>query len=172
MFPSASRHYPGSYDELVAWFPDDDACRDYLDWLRWRDGTERTNELIGHASPAPGSRRHRRAFWVVASVFLALMAFSTVPSPLYGLYRARDHFSLFTVTVIYAVYAVAALARCCSRVICATGMGAGVCSSHRLASRSSARSCSSLRRAWELARGATDRRRVPVGIVLSAATAP
>jgi hypothetical protein len=31
------------------------------------------------------------------------MAFSTVPSPLYGLYRARDHFSLFMVTVIYAV---------------------------------------------------------------------
>ena len=34
------------------------------------------------------------------------MAFSAVPSPLYGLYRARDHFSLFMVTVIYAVYAV------------------------------------------------------------------
>src|ERR1700750_3340459 len=33
------------------------------------------------------------------------MAFSAVPSPLYGLYRARDHFSLFMVTVIYAVYA-------------------------------------------------------------------
>ncbi|HYB31712.1 MAG TPA: IS1595 family transposase [Solirubrobacteraceae bacterium] len=38
MFPAASRHYPGSYDELLAWFPGDDACRDYLDWLRWRDG--------------------------------------------------------------------------------------------------------------------------------------
>ena len=38
MFPLASRHYPGSYDELLAWFPDDDACRDYLGWLRWRDG--------------------------------------------------------------------------------------------------------------------------------------
>jgi MFS family permease len=34
------------------------------------------------------------------------MAFSTVPSPLYGLYRARDHFSLFMVTVVYAVYAI------------------------------------------------------------------
>jgi MFS family permease len=53
-----------------------------------------------------GSRRHRRAFWIVAFAFMALMAFSTVPSPLYGLYRVRDHFSLFTVTVIYAVYAV------------------------------------------------------------------
>ena len=34
------------------------------------------------------------------------MALGTVPSPLYGLYRARDHFSLFMVTVAFAVYAV------------------------------------------------------------------
>jgi Major Facilitator Superfamily len=53
-----------------------------------------------------GSRRHRRAFWMVAFAFLALMAFSAVPSPLYALYRARDHFSVFMVTVVYAVYAV------------------------------------------------------------------
>jgi predicted MFS family arabinose efflux permease len=57
-------------------------------------------------SLAVGSRRHRRAFWLVAFAYLMLMAFSTVPSPLYSLYRARDHFSLFMVTVIYAVYAV------------------------------------------------------------------
>jgi predicted MFS family arabinose efflux permease len=61
---------------------------------------------LGMTAGAAGSRRHRRAFWAVAFVFLALMAFSTVPSPLYTLYRARDHFSLFTVTVIYAVYAI------------------------------------------------------------------
>jgi MFS family permease len=54
---------------------------------------------------AVGSKPHQRAFWAVAFAFLAVMAFSTVPSPLYGLYRARDHFSVFTVTVIYAVYA-------------------------------------------------------------------
>src|SRR6476659_7914044 len=53
-----------------------------------------------------GSRRHRRGFWVVAFAFLAVMALGTVPSPLYGLYRARDHFSLFMVTVAFAVYAV------------------------------------------------------------------
>src|ERR1700751_5638797 len=52
-----------------------------------------------------GSRRHRRSFWVVAFVFLTVMGFSTVPSPLYGLYRARDHFSLFMITVKFAVYA-------------------------------------------------------------------
>src|ERR1700750_1576674 len=38
------------------------------------------------------------------------MAFSAVPSPLYGLCRERDHFSLFMVTVIYAVYAVGVIA--------------------------------------------------------------
>jgi MFS family permease len=56
--------------------------------------------------PIVGSRRHRRAFWMVSFAFLAVMAFSAVPSPLYGLYRERDHFSLFMITVIYAVYAV------------------------------------------------------------------
>jgi hypothetical protein len=30
--------YPRDYAELCAWFPDDDACLDYLDWLRWPDG--------------------------------------------------------------------------------------------------------------------------------------
>jgi MFS family permease len=55
----------------------------------------------------PGSRRHHGVgFWVVASTFLALAAFSTVPSPLYALYQARDGFSEFMLTVIYAAYAV------------------------------------------------------------------
>ncbi len=31
-------HYPGSYAALRVWFPDDDACLDYLDWLRWPEG--------------------------------------------------------------------------------------------------------------------------------------
>jgi predicted MFS family arabinose efflux permease len=42
----------------------------------------------------------------VAFAFLSVMALATVPSPLYGLYRARDHFSLFMVTVAFAVYAI------------------------------------------------------------------
>ena len=29
------RDYPRNYAELRAWFPDDEACIDYLDWLRW-----------------------------------------------------------------------------------------------------------------------------------------
>jgi Major Facilitator Superfamily len=46
---------------------------------------------------------------MVAFAFLVVMAFSAVPSPLYGLYRVRDHFSLFMITVVYAVYAVGVL---------------------------------------------------------------
>ena len=36
--PVAGRDYPGSYAELLAWFSDDEACLDYLDWLRWPGG--------------------------------------------------------------------------------------------------------------------------------------
>jgi transposase-like protein len=32
------RDYPRNYAELRAWFPEDKACLDYLDWLRWPDG--------------------------------------------------------------------------------------------------------------------------------------
>ncbi len=32
------RDYPRSYAELRTWFPDDDACQNYLDWLRWPGG--------------------------------------------------------------------------------------------------------------------------------------
>jgi MFS family permease len=52
------------------------------------------------------ARRHGTGFWLIALSLLAAMAFSTVPSPPYPLYRQRDHFSTFTVTVVFAVYAV------------------------------------------------------------------
>ena len=51
-------------------------------------------------------RRHGVGFWVIALAFLTTMAFGTVPSPLYPLYEARDGFSTFTVTIVFAVYAV------------------------------------------------------------------
>jgi MFS family permease len=54
----------------------------------------------------PEARRHDFAFWSVAFAFLVVMAFSTVPSPLYGLYQQRDGFSAFVITLIYAAYAV------------------------------------------------------------------
>ncbi len=36
--PVAGIDYPSNYGEFLAWFPDDEACLDYLDWLRWPDG--------------------------------------------------------------------------------------------------------------------------------------
>ena len=49
--------------------------------------------------------RHVSAFWVVAFAFLIVMAFATLPSPLYGLYRERDGLSTFTITIVYAIWA-------------------------------------------------------------------
>jgi predicted MFS family arabinose efflux permease len=56
---------------------------------------------VGRAAP-----RHRLGFWAVAYAFLALLSFSTAPSPLYVLYARRDHFSSLMITLIYAAYAV------------------------------------------------------------------
>jgi MFS family permease len=50
--------------------------------------------------------RHRTAFWVAAFALLVMLAFSAVPTPLYPLYQARDGFSSFMITVIFATYAV------------------------------------------------------------------
>jgi transposase-like protein len=38
MAPVAGVDYPRTYGEFLAWFPDDAACLDYLDWLRWPEG--------------------------------------------------------------------------------------------------------------------------------------
>ena len=55
--------------------------------------------------PAAAEQGRRSGFWTVAYAFLIVMAVATLPSPLYGLYRARDDLSSFTVTVIYAIFA-------------------------------------------------------------------
>ena len=44
--------------------------------------------------------------WAVAFAFLAVLAFSTAPTPLYAIYQDRDGFSTFLITVIFAAYAV------------------------------------------------------------------
>ena len=41
----------------------------------------------------------------MAYAFLVVMMFATLPSPLYGLYRARDQLSAFTITVVFAIFA-------------------------------------------------------------------
>src|SRR6201993_5394799 len=51
--------------------------------------------------------RRRVGFWIVALGFTIAMAFTTVPTPLWSLYAQRDRFSSLTVTVAFAVYAVA-----------------------------------------------------------------
>lgn len=44
----AGRDYPADLAQFRAWFPTDEACLDYLDWLRWPDG---------FCCPGCGSRR-------------------------------------------------------------------------------------------------------------------
>ncbi|MBM0277314.1 MFS transporter [Micromonospora tarensis] len=61
------------------------------------------------SAPGNSSGRHGRGFWLIALAFLTAMAFSTVPAPLYPLYMARDGFSTFMVTVVFAAYAVGVL---------------------------------------------------------------
>src|SRR5271165_4023253 len=60
--------------------------------------------------PRSGSRRHNAAFWIVGYTFAVTMAFSALPTPLYVLYQARDGFSTFLITVIFAAYAVGVVA--------------------------------------------------------------
>ena len=58
-----------------------------------------------HAEPAAQRLRHGTGFWTVAFAFLIVMATATLPSPLYGLYRARDHLSALMITVVFAIFA-------------------------------------------------------------------
>ncbi len=62
------------------------------------------------AMPAGQDHRGGSGFWTVAYAFLIVMAFATLPSPLYGLYRTRDHLSAFMITVIYAIFAAGTIA--------------------------------------------------------------
>jgi MFS family permease len=73
-----------------------------------------------YAMPAAVGRRHGTAFWTAAFAFLVVMAFATLPSPLYGLYRTRDDLSTLIVTVVYAVFACGAIAALlCEHVVVA-----------------------------------------------------
>src|SRR6201994_4479529 len=60
-------------------------------------------------STSPRVQPHS-GFWAVAYAFLIVMAFATMPSPLYGLYRARDDLSAFTITVVFAIFAAGTIA--------------------------------------------------------------
>ena len=60
-------------------------------------------------APAAGPPA-RRGFWTVAAVLGLFLAAASAPSPLYGTYAARWQFGPTTITVIFAVYAIALLA--------------------------------------------------------------
>ena len=57
------------------------------------------------AACRPQPRARGSGFWAVAFAFLVVMAVATLPSPLYGLYRTRDHLSALTITVVFAIFA-------------------------------------------------------------------
>ncbi|SBV26345.1 Predicted arabinose efflux permease, MFS family [Micromonospora krabiensis] len=58
------------------------------------------------AAPRPRRVHHGRGFWLLAYGFAVMMAFSAAPTPLYVLYQQRDGFGPFTVTLVFAAYAV------------------------------------------------------------------
>jgi Major Facilitator Superfamily len=66
---------------------------------------------LGSSAAATVQRRQRGSgFWAVAFAFLVVMAVATLPSPLYGLYRIRDHLSALMITVVFAIFAAGTIA--------------------------------------------------------------
>ncbi len=63
--------------------------------------------MLALNNPNTERSRYGFGFWAVAFAFTALMAFTTVPTPLWSLFARRDGFSSLTITVAFAVYAVA-----------------------------------------------------------------
>jgi MFS family permease len=67
--------------------------------------------VAGRSSPAPGRGlyrprlRRRTAFWLLAAVLCLLFVATAAPAPLYGVYQAEWHFSVTTLTAVFAVYA-------------------------------------------------------------------
>ena len=58
------------------------------------------------STTASTSRQLDLGFWAVAYAFAVTMAFSSAPAPLYVLYQQKDGFGPFTVTLVFATYAV------------------------------------------------------------------
>jgi MFS family permease len=67
-------------------------------------------DVDASAAPTARERRHRSGFWAATFAFLVVMAVATLPSPLYGLYRTRDHLSALTITVVFAIFAASTIA--------------------------------------------------------------
>lgn len=58
----------------------------------------------------PGRISPQVSLFLLASILVSFLAASAAPTPLYGLYQARWHFSPITTTVVFAIYALAVLA--------------------------------------------------------------
>jgi len=70
-----------------------------------------TAETIPHAHHTAGRRAAlspSAGLWVVTAAFSALMAFGTLPTPLWPLYQIRDHFGPTSVTIAFAAMVVGA----------------------------------------------------------------
>lgn len=72
--PVAGWHYPGRAADLRAWFSTDEACRAYLDWLRWPDGFSCPHcDTRTASSSGPGMYRchgcHRRISVTAGTIF-------------------------------------------------------------------------------------------------------
>ena len=57
--------------------------------------------------PARPAGRRGLGFWIVASAFTTIVALTSVPTPLWTLFARRDRFSSLTVSLVFAVYALA-----------------------------------------------------------------
>lgn len=72
-------------------------------------GPSRTGSAtIRSSGTAPRTRRgtgHATGFWFVAAAFAVAMAFSTVPTPLWPIYRSVHGYSTVIVTIAFAAYA-------------------------------------------------------------------
>jgi MFS family permease len=74
-----------------------------------RRGAGRSSAAPGRALYGPTLPR-RAAFWLLAAVLCLLFVASAAPAPLYGVYQAEWHFSVTTLTAVFAVYAFVLLA--------------------------------------------------------------
>ncbi|MET4781526.1 MFS transporter [Glaciihabitans sp. UYNi722] len=64
-----------------------------------------TSSLAAPTRRPARNMHHSAGFWVIAAAFLIVVAYASVPTPLYAIYQARDGFSTFTITIIFAAYA-------------------------------------------------------------------
>lgn len=60
--PIGGTDYPRTFQEFRDWFPDDDACLDYLEHLRWPDGF-----VCPECGCGEGWRISQRRMWMCAA---------------------------------------------------------------------------------------------------------